>query len=474
MSARAWDDLVIPSRLRRALRDLNPSVPVWYLEQAMAEILAPSSQDALTENHRIHHFPHGGLPGPDVHRRRRARANPPIRLVGVDPDRNDWLAANQVTVVGGDVERRFDVVLYLNGMPVVVIEPSVPARRTPTSPARTHRSRPTCAKASCLVFRFAVTGGDQRRHHREGLREPRSPAEPLGTVERRRRRAAVGAASSALRTADLASPSTDAAQRYLRSTRTRFLQLALNGYFAFDDGELDGLTKETDREALPVFRGDQGGRPTGDHRGCRHQRQGRRRLAHNQGSGQVHGDGAVRTNQMLRHPNLKNPTVIVVTDRTELDGDQPFQGFARSLLLPEKPQQVGPDARTCAPSCAAACPAASTSRRCRSSLAPQTSARRGPLTPAHPTGPQHDRRHRAGDARRTAARMTTSTGYSVQQRQATRCRDATLTAFTGTPMSFAELATPARPSVTTSTSTTSPPAAEDGATVPVHFESRLR
>src|SRR5690554_3605494 len=49
-----WDELVIRPRLLDALQRLNPTVPVNYLKQALAEIVSPRSQDAITENHRIH------------------------------------------------------------------------------------------------------------------------------------------------------------------------------------------------------------------------------------------------------------------------------------------------------------------------------------------------------------------------------------------------------------------------------------
>ena len=59
----SWDSLVIPHRLQDALLRLNPEVPKHYLDQAMAEILAIRSGDALTENHRMHGILIGGFPG---------------------------------------------------------------------------------------------------------------------------------------------------------------------------------------------------------------------------------------------------------------------------------------------------------------------------------------------------------------------------------------------------------------------------
>ena len=59
---------------------------------------------------------------------------------------------------------------------------------------------------------------------------------------------------------------------------------------------------------------------------------------HTQGSGKSM-EMELYANLISRHPKLRKPTIVVITDRTELDG-QLFQGFDRSLLLPEKPKQV--------------------------------------------------------------------------------------------------------------------------------------
>ena len=50
----SWEDLHIPSRMFDALRRLNPEVPNEYLQQALVEIVAPTSNDAITENYRVH------------------------------------------------------------------------------------------------------------------------------------------------------------------------------------------------------------------------------------------------------------------------------------------------------------------------------------------------------------------------------------------------------------------------------------
>ncbi|MGV1080879.1 MAG: hypothetical protein ACOYD1_13750, partial [Candidatus Nanopelagicales bacterium] len=52
----SWDDPVLPGRVLKAMVRLNATVPSEYLQQALSDILTPKSQDAITENHRVHEF----------------------------------------------------------------------------------------------------------------------------------------------------------------------------------------------------------------------------------------------------------------------------------------------------------------------------------------------------------------------------------------------------------------------------------
>src|SRR5699024_3227060 len=117
-----WDQLTMPSRLLDALRRLNPQVPAEYLQQACAEILAPQSQDAMAENYRIHQMLTGGYRGISYIDADGTEQNPTIRLAGSRVEDNELLAVNQVILRTAELERRFDIVVYLNGMPVAIFE----------------------------------------------------------------------------------------------------------------------------------------------------------------------------------------------------------------------------------------------------------------------------------------------------------------------------------------------------------------
>ncbi|WP_420845784.1 type I restriction endonuclease, partial [Mycobacterium timonense] len=115
---RSWDDIVLPDRMLAKMRELNPHVPGEYLDQARAAIIQPQSQDAIAENYRIHKILVEGYRGISYIDADGIEQNPTIRLVSHRPEDNEFLAVQQVTVRTTEHQRRFDVVLYLNGMPV--------------------------------------------------------------------------------------------------------------------------------------------------------------------------------------------------------------------------------------------------------------------------------------------------------------------------------------------------------------------
>lgn len=324
----SWDELVIPSRLLEAMLALNPSVPAQYVQQAMAEILAPKSTDAITENHRIHSYLTGGYRGLTYIDADGAETTPTIRLVDMsDPDGNSWLAANQVTIVQGEYRRRFDVVLYCNGMPVSLIELKKAGSERATV-AAAHAQLQTYLREFPTAFRFAVcvlvSDGIVAQYG--------TPFTPLHhfspwNVDDDGRPVTFGQATDDVEV----STALDVALFGLYN-QDRFLQL-LRSYTAFDEGA-GGLEKRIAKphQYFAVAKAV----------GCTVsavQSDGKAGVVwHTQGSGKSM-EMELYTNQVIHHPRLLNPTIVVVTDRKELDG-QLYEAFVKSLLLPEEPQIV--------------------------------------------------------------------------------------------------------------------------------------
>ena len=322
----SWGDLVLHSRLLEALRRLNPTVPVDYLHQARADILTPRSQDAITENHRAHAWIVDGYRGLSWTDHDGTEHNPTLRIVSADPAENDWLAVNQVTVVDRDHERRFDIVLYLNGLPVVVLELKK-AGAIKADVAAAHGQLKTYLREFPMAFRFAVLTIAS-----DGLfAEYGTPFTLLHHFSPWN----VDDDGAPVRPGELVDDAYQTALEVLLfgvANQERFLQLQ-RSFVAFDEGA-DGLAKRiakphqyfavTKAVGSTVLAVESNGKA-----GV---------VWHTQGSGKSM-EMELYAALVARQPKLLNPTIVVVTDRNELDG-QLFDTFARSLLLADKPVQV--------------------------------------------------------------------------------------------------------------------------------------
>ncbi len=447
----SWADLHIPSRILAAMRRLNPSVPASYLQQALAEILTPSSADAITENHRIHTFLTEGYRGVSWIDSDGTEQHPTIRLLSHEPSENDWLAVNQVRVVSGDIERRFDVVLYVNGMPLSIIELKK-AGSASADVAAGHAQLATYLRELPMVFRFAAfTVASDGIFARYGT--PFTPLEhfspwnvdddghplELGTTVE-------GEAATGL---DLL-----IAGVY---NQERFGQL-LRNFIAFDQGE-HGLGK---RIAKPhqYFAVTKAVASTVE----AVRSNGKAGVVwHTQGSGKSM-EMELYAHLVHTRPELLNPTIVVVTDRNELDG-QLFDSFSHSLLLPEKPVQITgrDDLRAALSSRKTGGIYFTTLQKFGRTKAEKDAGLHTPLL--------SDRRNVivvVDEAHRS--HYDDIDGYARDLREA--LPKATLIAFTGTPISFADRNTRETFGDYIDVYDLTR-AVSDGATVPVYFEPRL-
>ena len=133
---RSEEDVLIASDVREALIRLNPDIAAQpervdeVLYKLQAVIVSAGGGGLVRANEEFRAWLMGDrtLPfGPE----RRARRHPFHRLRRI-PSRNHLVVAQQVTFVQGHVEVRFDLVLFVNGIPLVVIEAKTPVRKAVT------------------------------------------------------------------------------------------------------------------------------------------------------------------------------------------------------------------------------------------------------------------------------------------------------------------------------------------------------
>ena len=118
----SYEDVVLERRLRDALKRLNPDLPAEALEDAFRKLTRPDGSTLETRNRHLHRLLVDGVTveyrndDGDI---RGAQA----RVLDCDvAANNNWLAVNQFTVVEQRQKRRADVVLFVNGLPLGLIE----------------------------------------------------------------------------------------------------------------------------------------------------------------------------------------------------------------------------------------------------------------------------------------------------------------------------------------------------------------
>lgn len=449
----SFSETILLKRLEAALAKLNPGVPEPARNEAIRCLLTSETPSLIEENRRLHRLITDGI---DVEYR---AANG--RIVGekvwlidfANTAANDWLVVNQFTVVEGRFNRRPDLVLFVNGLPLAVLELKNAAAENATigdafNQLQTYREQiPNLFRTNAVLV---TSDGIEAR-----VGSLTSDAErfmPWRTVTGE----------------DFAHRGTPELETLLRGVFTHEYFLALIRDFIVFGDKGDGPFKilggyhqfhgarKAVREAIDATR------PNGD-----------RKIGvvwHTQGSGKSFLM-AFFAGLAVKAPELANPTLLVLTDRNDLD-DQLFAtfGLCRDLIR-QKPDQADSreDLKRLLSRASGGVIFTTVQKfspeRGEESF-PLLSDRRNLIVIA-------DEAHRSQYGFDSKLNPTTGVrryGYAHYIRQA--MPSASFIGFTGTPIEAADINTPAIFGDYIDIYDISR-AVEDGATVPIYYESRL-
>ena len=127
-----WSEVLLEDHLVSAVRRINPDLAPGAHERVLAIIRRAESQNLMSENLRLHELIVGGVPIESRNSSGELRTEL-VKLVDFDnPGANDWLAVNQFTVVESGRNRRPDVVVFVNGLPLGLIELKKPGDENAT------------------------------------------------------------------------------------------------------------------------------------------------------------------------------------------------------------------------------------------------------------------------------------------------------------------------------------------------------
>ena len=117
---------LLPFRLKEAINQLNPTIPASAREDALKQVQDLGIPALLSANRLFHKFLVNGVPV--QYQKDGETRGDFVRLIDwTSPDKNDWIAVNQFTIKGPRNTRRPDIILFFNGLPLVLIELKNPA-----------------------------------------------------------------------------------------------------------------------------------------------------------------------------------------------------------------------------------------------------------------------------------------------------------------------------------------------------------
>jgi len=128
----AYDEVVFKARLTAAVARLNPALPPEAQADAIRRLTQSELPNLLEENRRIHRLLTEGA-DVEYYAEDGTLTAGKVRLIDFErPAHNDWLTVQQFTVVAGQAKRRPDVVVFVNGLPLAVIELKAPGGENAT------------------------------------------------------------------------------------------------------------------------------------------------------------------------------------------------------------------------------------------------------------------------------------------------------------------------------------------------------
>jgi type I restriction enzyme R subunit len=312
-----WRDVVLIGRLRSAVAGLNPELPEDAVEYVVQQVLTTTSPNVIEDHAGFHRMLVDRVPVTYADAdglERTARA----KIVDFeDPEQNDFLALNQFTVIYGSKNRRPDVLLLVNGIPLGQVELKNPADGTATPEAAANQVA-HYAETIPPLYRFVeIVGVSDLLQARVGTIS--TPAEHFAEWK------AMDAADSEQRSE---------LEVMLRGAFSpeQLLDLVHNFVlFEVDAGkttkvlakyhQVDAVNRAVEATAEAMH---------GD---------GRAGVVwHTQGAGKSYSM-VFYTQKLRRDARFRNPTIVCVTDRIDLD-DQLMQTFAKQTELAQSVKQA--------------------------------------------------------------------------------------------------------------------------------------
>ena len=316
-----YRSVVLQDRLQSALVRINPDIPTSTIKTALSQLINPNIPALMSCNRQVHLWLTKGIKV--IYHQGNQEVGKQLKVIDYDnPGNNDWLVVNQFTVYGHKHNRRPDIVVFVNGLPLSVIELKNVADENADIWAAFNQLQTyktdipdlfnynVCMVISDGIFaRMGSLSADQERFMRwrtiDGVL-----LDPMGQNQQ--------------------------LQTLIKGVFNKEIFLNYLRYFCLFEDDKTVIKKiagyhqfhavQTAVESIIVASAVDGAKKGGV-------------VWHTQGAGKSI-EMACLAGRLISEPRLENPTIVMVTDRQDLDG-QLFNVFANAgELLGETPRQA--------------------------------------------------------------------------------------------------------------------------------------
>lgn len=346
-----YREVILAARLRSSLRALNPTLTNDALHDAFIKLTQPEGSTLEARNRAFHRMLVNGV---NVENQTsegvRGVQAKVIEFVAEDIHRNDFLAVNQFTIVENNIERRPDILLFVNGLPLGIIELKNAADEK-ADIWKAFAQLQTYRKQLTNLYQFnevqVISDGSQARIG--SLAADRERFMPWRTIEgdqvitdKSELQVLLQGAFNRERFLDLIRHFIVFEEDIDEKTKSKVLLKKIGGYHQYH--AVSVAVEETIRASGASYesglvRDERGGYSAGPQASGR---PGDKKIGviwHTQGSGKSL-TMAFYAGRVILHPAMKNPTLVVLTDRNDLD-EQLFKTFfACQDLLRQPPVQA--------------------------------------------------------------------------------------------------------------------------------------
>lgn len=317
----AYVDVVLLDRLRVALETINTQIPLGAIEEAIRKVTRTETPNLYENNRRFHKLITDGV---DVEYQTSERVvYDKVKLIDfTNIDNNDWLAVNQFTVIEDKKDRRPDVVIFINGLPLAVIELKNPTDKKATIRKAFEQLQTYKQDIPCLFpYNEILVVSDGTEARAGTLTADWERFMPWRTIEGD----------------DIAPKGTAELEVLIKGIFEKHRILYILKYFIVFEVDGSNIIKKmagyhqyhaVNKAIESTIKATS---PQGDKRvGV---------VWHTQGSGKSL-TMAFYAGKIIQHPVMENPTLVVLTDRNDLD-EQLYSTFAYcSDLLRQNPVQA--------------------------------------------------------------------------------------------------------------------------------------